>query len=300
MTDLNTLRSQYTTLYRETLPALAKARDPAQPKWPVFLDHCFARIILDNAVGEDRPWNEVLKAPATRNMDEEQLKRAIELGQAIWSGERNLVELDERSLELRGKTKGGKRRGEASKEEVGKRAKMRKLEGEEKQEEDDIQMPTPVPSLNTKSEKPASLLPYVPDHAPIGPVDLAAIRAKIEAHASLTRFRKQTLLLLTQVPRGRYTTYQALADGITKTSPTLTDGKKSSARAIGSAMRNNPFAPEVPCHRCLASDGKLGGFGGVWDDESENAKKKRRMLREEGVRFDGKGKVVGGPFRDFT
>lgn len=64
-------------------------------------------------------------------------------------------------------------------------------------------------------------------------------------------------------------------------------------------MRNNPFAPTVPCHRVLASDGKLGGFGGQWGDEGKFAGEKKRLLREEGVKFDGKGKVVGEVFRGF-
>ena len=62
------LKKEWTTLYRITLPSLAKQRSPAQTKWPVHLDHCFARIILDNAVGEDRPWTKVLKSPAVNNV----------------------------------------------------------------------------------------------------------------------------------------------------------------------------------------------------------------------------------------
>ena len=73
----------------------------------------------------------------------------------------------------------------------------------------------------------------------------------------------------------------------------------SSARAVGSAMRNNPFAPTVPCHRVLAADGKLGGFGGDWGAEGRFAGEKRELLRSEGIRFDGKGKVVGSPFTGF-
>jgi methylated-DNA-[protein]-cysteine S-methyltransferase len=53
-------------------------------------------------------------------------------------------------------------------------------------------------------------------------------------------------------------------------------GSPGAARAVGQAMRRNPFAIVVPCHRVLASGGKLGGFsanGGVWT--------KRRMLAIE-------------------
>ncbi|KAI3392440.1 hypothetical protein diail_5684 [Diaporthe ilicicola] len=95
------------------------------------------------------------------------------------------------------------------------------------------------------------------------------------------------------MPRGRYTTYQALADYISETS------HRSSARAVGSAMRNNPFAPVVPCHRVLASDGTIGGFGGQWGEDGQHAAEKRSLLREEGVKFGGKGKVVGEAFRGF-
>ena len=36
----------------------------------------------------------------------------------------------------------------------------------------------------------------------------------------------------------------------------------SGPRAVGNAMRGNPYAPQVPCHRVVASDGTIGGFGG--------------------------------------
>jgi len=64
-------------------------------------------------------------------------------------------------------------------------------------------------------------------------------------------------------------------------------------------MRKNPFAPLVPCHRVLAADGKIGGFGGDWGEEGRFASEKLRLLRDEGLKFDGRGKVVGEPFVDF-
>ena len=64
-------------------------------------------------------------------------------------------------------------------------------------------------------------------------------------------------------------------------------------------MRNNPFAPEVPCHRVLAADGTLGGFGGHWGEDGKFANKKHELLHAEGVRFDSRGKVKGPPFREF-
>lgn len=103
MPSLETLQDDWKHLYRERLPSLAKKKDPSQRKWSVQLDHCFARIILDNAIGKDRPWNQVIKSPAYRNMTRTQLEDAIALGERLVKGEEDLVVLDERSLALRGK-----------------------------------------------------------------------------------------------------------------------------------------------------------------------------------------------------
>ena len=84
-----------------------------------------------------------------------------------------------------------------------------------------------------------------------------------------------------------------MADHVTKTS------HKSCARAVGNAMKNNPFAPEVPCHRVLASDGSLGGFKGSWGEEGTYASLKHQLLAEEGVKFDSRGRVKGPVFREF-
>jgi len=68
----------------------------------------------------------------------------------------------------------------------------------------------------------------------------------------MTPLAKKTYALLKTVPRGRVTTYKALADAL---------GTKA-YRAIGQFMRTNPYAPRVPCHRVVASDGTIGGFMG--------------------------------------
>lgn len=66
--------------------------------------------------------------------------------------------------------------------------------------------------------------------------------------------------------------------------------------SVGSALRNNPFAPFVPCHRVIASDLTLGGFYGEWGTaQIANSKcsQKIEMLKDEGVAFDkGTGKLV--------
>lgn len=58
-------------------------------------------------------------------------------------------------------------------------------------------------------------------------------------------------------------------------------------------MRNNPFAPTVPCHRVLASDGTLGGFFGDWGVEGKYGNEKIGLLKGEGVNFSSAGKVKG-------
>jgi len=68
-------------------------------------------------------------------------------------------------------------------------------------------------------------------------------------------------------------------------------------------MRNNSFAPDVPCHRVLASDRTIGGFMGSWTRKGEKVNdritRKIGMLKEEGVRFDSVGRVKGPIWRGF-
>lgn len=294
MAELQELQTRWNTLYKEILPALAKAKDPAQKKWPVHLDHCFARITLDNAIGVDQPWTAVIKAPAVKNMSVEQLQAAIQLAEKIAQGEANLVELDERSLELRGKKSktGSKRKSSdtTGDSEARQPAKKQKSEGAISS----YFLPSPSSPADKKSTTTTSHSNHdkptesVQEQDPDMSIQLQRI-----ASSKLTPFRKHMLILLCQIPRGRYSTYQAMADHVTRTS------HKSCARAVGSAMRNNPFAPGVPCHRVLASDGTLGGFNGSWGEDGLYAKEKKKLLEEEGVRFDSRGKVKGPPFKEF-
>lgn len=110
------------------------------------------------------------------------------------------------------------------------------------------------------------------------------------AKSTKTPFQKRVLSLLCQVPRGRVTTYGLMSKHL-----------GSSPRAIGNAMRRNPFAPDVPCHRVVATGGALGGFKGQWpkDGEGITLDEKRVLLRGEGIKFDGGGKVLGTPFCGF-
>lgn len=91
----------------------------------------------------------------------------------------------------------------------------------------------------------------------------------------ITDFQQKVYDATRLVPRGSVVTYGELARRI---------GCRS-AQAVGQALRRNPFAPEVPCHRVVAADGSLCGFAGHRDGEL--IAKKRRLLEDEGVTFDG-------------
>ncbi|OGV64411.1 MAG: hypothetical protein A3K19_09630 [Lentisphaerae bacterium RIFOXYB12_FULL_65_16] len=90
---------------------------------------------------------------------------------------------------------------------------------------------------------------------------------------AVTEFQHRVYEALRRVPRGRVTTYKALADFL----------GCGSCRAIGQALRRNPFAPKVPCHRVIASDLRIGGFAGA--TSGAEIARKRRLLASEGVRF---------------
>ena len=86
-------------------------------------------------------------------------------------------------------------------------------------------------------------------------------------------FNQKIYSLLKKVPKGKVTTYKILAEAA---------GTKA-YRAVGQAMRCNPYAPVVPCHRVVKSDGSIGGFSGSINANSKAVKRKVRMLRKEGV-----------------
>ncbi|GKT56292.1 RING-2 protein [Colletotrichum tofieldiae] len=111
------------------------------------------------------------------------------------------------------------------------------------------------------------------------------------ARSNRTQYEKRVWTALCQVPKGQVTTYGILAAHL-----------KSSPRAVGNALRRNPFAPQVPCHRVVATGGALGGFKGKWakDGEGITLDEKRMLLRKEGVKIDSGGRVLGSPFVAFA
>ncbi|MGQ0802588.1 MAG: methylated-DNA--[protein]-cysteine S-methyltransferase [Actinomycetota bacterium] len=91
------------------------------------------------------------------------------------------------------------------------------------------------------------------------PVDLGSVPAT---------FRRRVLETLSRdVPYGETVSYGELA---------VMAARPGAARAVGSAMANNPVPIVVPCHRVLATGGRIGGYGG-------GLGMKRALLALEGV-----------------
>ncbi|KAI1389066.1 methylated-DNA--cysteine S-met [Hypoxylon trugodes] len=145
----------------------------------------------------------------------------------------------------------------------------------------------PSPPKRTKSTYPRTR----PDKSSVPvPEDMEPQLQRIAA-SNRTPFEKKVWSLLCQIPRGSVSTYGLMSAHL-----------GSSPRAVGNALRRNPFAPEVPCHRVVATGGTLGGFKGKWpkDGEGITLDEKRKLLRGEGVKIDEKGKVSGTPWAGFV
>ena len=99
--------------------------------------------------------------------------------------------------------------------------------------------------------------------------DVEAVRQRVLASKDITEFQRKVYLELLNVPCGETITYGELARRI---------GCRS-AQAVGQALKRNPFAPDVPCHRVIAADGTLCGFAGQRDGEM--IEKKRALLDSE-------------------
>ena len=97
--------------------------------------------------------------------------------------------------------------------------------------------------------------------------------------SQVTPFRQKVFDAARQIPKGRVTTYKLLAESI----------KCGSPRAIGQALKHNPFAPQVPCHRVIRSDLTIGGFSG--HTNGPEISRKKNLLRKEGVEFK-KGTLI--------
>ncbi len=87
---------------------------------------------------------------------------------------------------------------------------------------------------------------------------------------SYSPFKEKIYALAKQIPKGKVATYGQLA--------TLA-GSPGASRAVGMCMSTNKTPETIPCHRVVASNGKLTGyaFGGIT--------KKKEILEKEGIKF---------------
>jgi methylated-DNA-[protein]-cysteine S-methyltransferase len=66
-------------------------------------------------------------------------------------------------------------------------------------------------------------------------------------------------------------------------------GRRGAARAVGGAVGRNPIGLAIPCHRVLAGDGSIGGYGGDWFGTREELLDiKRELLALEGITLPAK------------
>tara|TARA_E500000331_G_C17114416_1_gene651087 strand:+ start:557 stop:832 length:276 start_codon:yes stop_codon:yes gene_type:complete len=83
-----------------------------------------------------------------------------------------------------------------------------------------------------------------------------------------TSFQIKVWKYLKNIPKGKVKTYKEVAIGIKR---------PKSARAVANACAKNPYAPKIPCHRVIRSDGRLGGYSA-----SGGIKTKKKLLKKEG------------------
>ncbi len=100
-------------------------------------------------------------------------------------------------------------------------------------------------------------------------ITLMDIRKRLEECTEITPFQRRVYMEVLNVPPGTTITYGELAQRI---------GYRS-AQAVGQALKHNPFAPEVPCHRVVAAGGSIGGYFGK--REGEMIERKRKLLEKE-------------------
>ena len=91
----------------------------------------------------------------------------------------------------------------------------------------------------------------------------------------LSAWDQDVLLGVKLIPWGSTESYGGVARMI---------GRKGAARAVGGAVGRNPIGVIIPCHRVIAGDGTLGGYGSdAWGSHQERQELKRSLLRVEGV-----------------
>ncbi len=85
------------------------------------------------------------------------------------------------------------------------------------------------------------------------------------------KFSDKVYKLCSKIPRGKVSTYKEIGNAL----------NIAAYQAIGGALKNNPNAPIVPCHRVVSANGSIGGFHG--HTTGKFITKKINLLKKEGV-----------------
>jgi methylated-DNA-[protein]-cysteine S-methyltransferase len=110
------------------------------------------------------------------------------------------------------------------------------------------------------------------------PADAAAIPIDLGDRPA---FDRRVLGEVQQVGWGQTASYGDIARRV---------GAPRAARAVGGALGRNPISMLIPCHRIIAGDGTLGGYGGTgWVDRDRQSTRKESLLLREGVTVPRRG-----------
>ena len=82
----------------------------------------------------------------------------------------------------------------------------------------------------------------------------------------MTEFARKVFHVVSQIPAGEVMTYREVAEE---------SGRPSAYRAVGNILSKN-YDPDIPCHRVIRSDGKLGGY-------NRGKERKQFILKEEAI-----------------
>ena len=97
--------------------------------------------------------------------------------------------------------------------------------------------------------------------------DLSRKEFSLDIDIQLSSYYRKVLKKVENIPYGKTSSYKLIA---------IETGNQKASRAVGNANANNPLPIIIPCHRVIANDGRIGGYGG-------GLKTKRFLLELEGA-----------------
>ena len=111
-----------------------------------------------------------------------------------------------------------------------------------------------------------------------GPADAQSFRPGGRSYDDRPAWDRHVLEAVAGIPWGRTASYGEIAGRV---------GAPRAARAVGGAVGRNPISLLVPCHRVIAADGGIGGYGSDgWGSREERLTLKRALLLREGVTIE--------------